>query len=257
LLRFKKSKSVEKEYEEVKATPIINHIIEILVTLLDLVIMFLLLWNMFHFCIPYGSWLNAVSGDSMLPNLKNGQLVFTDMSEIKHGDIVISYMPEMAFENHPERIGSAIVKRVIGLPGDRIVISSEGVYRNGVLIDETYLTDDAKQKTYYSNNINAVTLQEDEYYLLGDNRGVSFDSRSFGPISTDELIFKQSVTPTPNFWLKTLLIVLIFVLDIYLYSLIEFVLTECAYYIISKSKNARAKDSVIESKKENAHRAKS
>jgi signal peptidase I len=80
-----------------------------------------------------------------------------------------------------------IIKRVIGKPGDQIEIREDGVYRNDVRLDEPYLTEGTP--TVIRNLAFAkVKLGEDEYYVMGDNRGVSLDSRSFGPVPKDAII---------------------------------------------------------------------
>ena len=84
----------------------------------------------------------------------------------ERGDVVI------AREN-----GTPIVKRVIGVPGDRVQFVGDDLYVNGQLLQEPYVTDVNYDKGILKE---VVTLGEDEYILLGDNRDVSNDSRYFG-----------------------------------------------------------------------------
>ena len=129
-----------------------------------------------------------------------------------------------------------MVKRVVGVPGDRIIINETGVYINDVLYDEDYLTDAAKNATYAENKYNSVLLDNNEYFIMGDNREVSYDSRSFGVVTSDHVLYKQSAEPTRNFYVKLAFVAIALVLDIFLYALVEFILTECAYALFFKNK---------------------
>lgn len=73
-----------------------------------------------------------------------------------------------------------IVKRVIGMPNDTITYINNELYINGELYKEDYLKD-------VNTNDFSITLKEDEYYCLGDNRDVSKDSRYYGPFSKKEI----------------------------------------------------------------------
>jgi signal peptidase I len=243
---IKRSRTIlSHEYAQVNANPVAKAFIQIAVMMVDIFILFVLVWNMFHFFIPPGSWINIVDGNSMYPTMHSGQILFTDVSgKIERGDVITAKTPQYAINQNPDYEGMVIVKRVVGVPGDRIVIDQTGVYVNGELLVEDYLTDSAKYETYIENKCNSVRLDNGEYFIMGDNRGVSYDSRSFGVVNEDEILYKQSETPTNNFYLKLVLIVLMFVLDAFLYSLVEFILTECAYGLFF---NRKKNDHVINS----------
>ena len=158
--------------------------------------------------VPFGSWINSVEGRSMEPTLRDRQWMFSDrFGEIERGDIVTAWMPESE--------DVSIVKRVIGVPGDKISIYDNQVFLNDQLLDETYLTQEAKQENSYEGIIYAdVLLSDDEYYLMGDNRGNSNDSRNFGPVKEEDIIYEQSVSITKSFVLdsgKAIILVLAFV----------------------------------------------
>jgi hypothetical protein len=129
-----------------------------------------------------------------------------------------------------------LVKRVIGIPGDRLVIERDGVYINGEKLDEPYLSDAAVLASYTDNKCTSVLLEDGEYFLLGDNRGASYDSRDFGIVHADDIMYKQSASPTTNFYLKLAFIIAVLAFNIFLYLLIEFVLTECVYWVIYRKK---------------------
>lgn len=134
---------------------------------------------------------NSVIGTSMVPNLhQDDQLLVEKVSKLFHGinygDIITVSTRELP--EHEE--GPNIIKRVIGMPGDTIEIKTDGVYRNGGKIDESnYLP--AGVVTQVRNQAFAkVTLTADQYYVLGDNRPISLDSRSFGPVTVESIIGK-------------------------------------------------------------------
>lgn len=81
----------------------------------------------------------------------------------------------------PDNIDYLLVKRVIGLPGETIEYIDNKLYVNGQYIEEDFLNDDV-----YTNDFK-VTLNENEYYCLGDNRGNSNDSRFYGAFLKEEI----------------------------------------------------------------------
>ncbi len=123
-----------------------------------------------------------ISGESMKPNLEDKQIVWINKrlknDPPKRGDIVI-FKPNF-YSNY--------VKRVIAVPGDTIQITKGCVFLNGERIPEDYI---------YAPIINEagmladeITLKENEYICLGDNRNNSYDSRDMGPIKLSQMIGK-------------------------------------------------------------------
>ena len=228
----------------VSVSPAAKTAIQIVVMLIDLFIMFWLIFAALTCFVPKGSWINIVSGDSMDPTMRGGQIIFTDMSQIDRGDIVTAYIPESTVSQHQEYDDMVIVKRVIAVPGDIVLIDETGVYVNDQLVIEEYLTDEAKSATYSPKRYNSLLLGDGEYFLMGDNREVSYDSRSFGAVSHKEILYKQSATPNSNFYSKLMLIVIVFAVDIFVYLLIESALTNYAYKIVSKKKKENVGETV-------------
>lgn len=126
-----------------------------------------------------------VVGDSMKYTLYQGEKGFalkkSFVGELKREDIIIF-----------EKDNREIIKRVIGTPNDHVVITAEGVFVNNELIEETYVSNKNKEETFINDSTmyNDVILQEDEYYVLGDNRSVSWDSRYFGPVNKKDITGK-------------------------------------------------------------------
>jgi len=118
------------------------------------------------------------------PNFYQGQRVFVDkvvfrLTGLHRGDVVVV---------HPQTDGEDLFKRVIGLPGDTIDIQSNQVFINGQPLHENYLAPGADTMRGLRPGILPRTLTENEYFLMGDNRSFSQDSRYFGPFQQDKLV---------------------------------------------------------------------
>lgn len=113
-----------------------------------------------------------VDGDSMKNTLKNGDiLLLYKLSSIDRFDIIVL---------DEEKDNEKIIKRVIGLPGETVAIKKGKIYINDKVIDDEYAYGE-------TSDYNKVTLKDDEYFILGDNRLISKDSRYFGPIKENEI----------------------------------------------------------------------
>ena len=153
----------------------------------------------------------SVDGRSMYPTLKDGEFGFTNvggvlLNGVKRGDIVVVTMEEKGQKTH-------WVKRVIGMPGDTISCVNDIVFINGKVLDETqYIDPDYRQSCvdqfgYFNKVPNAdntdvqdfeeVKLGDDEYYVMGDNRPYSKDSRYVGPVKKSQLFAKKMLVLLP------------------------------------------------------------
>lgn len=152
-----------------------------------------------------------VDGRSMYPTLKDGEFGFTNvggvlLNGVERGDIVVVTMEEEGQKTH-------WVKRVIGLPGDTVSCVNDVVYINGKVLDETkYIAPDYRQslvdKFGYFNKVpdadntnvedfEEVKLGDDEYYVMGDNRPYSKDSRYVGPVKKSQIFAKKMLVLLP------------------------------------------------------------
>ena len=134
-----------------------------------------------------------VSGPSMQNTLHNGDNLIVDKLSYRFHD------PErydiIVFPS-PEDPSVYYIKRIIGLPGETVQISGEDVYINGEKLDDTYGTSPMKTAGIAQS---PVILGDDEYFVLGDNRSVSKDSRyaSVGNIHRDDIVGKAFIVIWP------------------------------------------------------------
>jgi len=128
-----------------------------------------------------------VKGESMIPSFQNGDYLIVDeisyrFSEPQRGDVIVF--------NWPKDKSQRFIKRVIGLPGETVKVSGGAVQVTGtdgkdVTLDEKYLPKDLK--TYGDVT---TTIGQNEFFVLGDNRDYSYDSRSWGIVPKSDIIGK-------------------------------------------------------------------
>lgn len=133
-----------------------------------------------------------ISGDSMEHTLHNSQYVLVNkIAYLFHaperGDVIVFHEPDV-----PDR---DLIKRVIGLPGDKITMDGSNIWVNGIELNEPYIV--AK----WNPNTENITLKANEYFVMGDNRPNSQDSRYFGPVPKDNIVGKATLVDWPiNQW---------------------------------------------------------
>lgn len=147
-----------------------------------------------------------VSGDSMFPTFKNGQYFLADevsyrFEDPKRGDVIVFYDPckQSDFRHLPCSTGAKIIiKRIIALPGETIFVDGEKVtiknaaHPDGFTLDEPYL------KGIKPGTMTApLMLDENSYFVMGDNRPVSYDSRFWGALDKKYIIGRPLVRLFP------------------------------------------------------------
>ncbi len=126
-----------------------------------------------------------VEGGSMEPGLEDQERIFINklvyrLEAIERGDIIVFRYPRDQRKN--------FIKRVIGLPGDRVRVTNGRVYLNGMLTQEPYVPE-----LYQDSRSSAeIVIPADSYFVMGDHRTMSNDSRDFGPVARD-LIYGKAV----------------------------------------------------------------
>lgn len=129
-----------------------------------------------------------INGASMEPNFHNGEYILTNkieykLTDPKRGDVVIFKSPRNKDIDY--------IKRVIGLPGDVVALKNNTIYVNGKRLDERYLAPDVYIfGGSYLREGSEVVIPDGKYFVMGDNRPHSSDSREFGPIAKEDFIGK-------------------------------------------------------------------
>lgn len=150
-----------------------------------------------------------VDGESMVPNLANGEMLLVNRNVYFHFDMneVIDALPfverdgeDIVYPFHPPERGDIVVfnppvdspdkpyiKRVIGLPGERVTFSNDHVFIDGIQLNEPYIIEATGCTT---RQVCDVVVPDGHVYVLGDNRNNSSDSRTFGVVDVDNIIGK-------------------------------------------------------------------
>jgi signal peptidase I len=124
-----------------------------------------------------------VEGTSMMPSLDDQERIFVNkfvyrLEPIQRGDIVVF--------RYPRDPSKSFIKRVIGLAGDRIRIDGGEVFVNGQPLDEDYVPRAYADERSYKETV----VPENSYFVLGDHRTMSNDSRDFGPVASSYIYGK-------------------------------------------------------------------
>ena len=171
------------------------------VILLDVVFALVLLGALVLF---YRSFLfSRVQGNSMEPTYRNSDfLLCTRVSSADRFDIICF----RARENQlGDRETHTSLRRVIGLPGETVTILEDGtVSVNGQALEEPYLDEDGPAATYLPEGQNSLTLGADEYYVLGDFRKGSLDSRFYGAVTEDAILGRALASPNILVYILTI-----------------------------------------------------
>ena len=140
-----------------------------------------------------------VEGSSMEPDFHNGEYLLIEklgyhLHEPVRGDVIVFKYPNNTEVNY--------IKRIVGLPGETVRIFENQVFVNGKKLNESYLSPD--EKTIVSQSPETpyeVALNSEQYFVMGDNRQHSSDSREWGPLAKEFIIGKSALVlyPRQNF----------------------------------------------------------
>jgi signal peptidase I len=168
-------------YKIVKRSHLAREIVEIIA-------LTLLIFLAVHFTVQN----YQISGPSMQNTLHTGQYVLVNKVAFlfhapERGEVVVLHEPDQ-----PSR---DLIKRLIGLPNDKIMLDGSNIWVNGVELNEPYIT------SKYNPEAETITVPANEYFVLGDNRPVSEDSRYFGFVPKSYLIGQAVLIDWPlNQW---------------------------------------------------------
>ena len=158
---------------------------EVTTTLLITIVLFLGL--------RYSAQAVPLDGPSMQPGLHTNERVLVNslayiFRQPQRGDVIVFHPPDALTQRY--------IKRVIGLPGDTVQLTLTNVYVNGVKLNESYI---APAPYGYPENPEPETIHlgSDQFFVMGDNRTNSQDSRYFGPIAQREIIGKAEFVVWP------------------------------------------------------------
>jgi signal peptidase I len=145
-----------------------------------------------------------VDGTSMVPTLQNGEYILVDKISYRlHGDLPAR--GDIIVFKYPQDTSRDFIKRVIGLPGDRVAIEpAGGTYRafvNGKMLEEPYINGPIDQ-AYPADCANAKTctphvVPPGTLFVMGDNRNLSFDSRMWGDLPKNDIIGRALISYWP------------------------------------------------------------
>lgn len=124
--------------------------------------------------VPTGSMISTININDKVIGFRLSYM----FSEPKHGDIIMF--------NAPDKENTIYIKRIIGVPGDVIKISNNQLYINGELQDEPYIKNDWRMNPGETE----YTVPDNQYFVMGDNRDNSNDSRAWGTIKKKDIIAK-------------------------------------------------------------------
>lgn len=144
-----------------------------------------------------------VDGQSMMPNYHHKEYILTEklsylLGQPKRGDVIVF--------RYPRNPSVSYIKRVIGLPGETVRITNNAItvinstQPNGYILTEEYIPNDFQTLTYNNGNSKESyekTLQEQEYFVMGDNREHSSDSREWGPLPKSFITGRAWLTLMP------------------------------------------------------------
>ena len=126
-----------------------------------------------------------VSGASMEPNFQNGNYLIID--RISYTAIEEPKRYEVIIFKYPKNPSKYFIKRIIGLPGETVELKNKDIIikntdiKDGFSIDQSYIKN-------FSNDEGTYILNKDEYFMMGDNRTASSDSRIWGPLPKDLIV---------------------------------------------------------------------
>lgn len=170
---------IETGEEKTPSTSIKTHIVDFIQSIVVIGAIFALIYL-------FVAQPHKVSGNSMVPTFHNGDYILTDkvtyrFQAPKRGDIVVL--------KNPRDENQDFIKRIIAIPGDTLRIEDEQVFINDLLVQELYLPNNTLTKPgNFLRDSESINVGVNQYFVFGDNRNASSDSREWGSISKQEII---------------------------------------------------------------------
>ena len=158
-----------------------SHIIDFIETLVVFGAIFALIYL-------FVAQFHKVSGSSMFPTLHDGDYLVTEKISYRLGN---PSRGEVIVLKNPRDESQDFIKRIIAIPGDTIRVENNQVFVNGGVISEPYLPTDTQTRSgAFLTEKNTVKAGANQYFVLGDNRSHSSDSREWGAVTKKEIVGK-------------------------------------------------------------------
>lgn len=180
---MKGSEIVKKSNKESTQDERFRSIYHEIVFLIGTIITFFVLFKVVTF--------NHVPSESMENTIRINSIICIsrNVKTINRYDIITF---NKTIEKDGKKISDNLIKRVIGLPGDTLTFSDNNIYVNGDLVDDSFV----KYKTFTYKN-ETIVVPDEKYFVMGDNRGSSYDSRNWGFVDRSEIKGKAIYTLLP------------------------------------------------------------
>lgn len=180
---MKGSEIVKKSNKESTQGERFRSIYHEIVFLIGTIITFFVLFKVVTF--------NHVPSESMENTIRINSIICIsrNVKTINRYDIITF---NKTIEKDGKKISDNLIKRVIGLPGDTLTFSDNNIYVNGDLVDDSFV----KYKTFTYKN-ETIVVPDEKYFVMGDNRGNSYDSRNWGFVDRSEIKGKAIYTLLP------------------------------------------------------------
>ncbi len=167
--------------------------------LLDIIQVLVFAVSIFLFIYLLVAQPHKIKGSSMEPDFHDGEFLLTDkvtyrLREPRHGDVIVFKAPPDDQDEY--------IKRIMGIPGDKVMVQNGRVWLNGVELTEDYIAKGAYTSAgNFALEGKEFTVPDHEYFVMGDNREHSFDGRNFGLIDKSKITGRAWLVywPIPNF----------------------------------------------------------
>lgn len=144
------------------------------------------------FIIVYVATVQQVVGSSMSPTFENKDILILNKLHYRFFDIKRFDVVSLEYDDT-----KYLIKRVIGLPGDKVEYKNNVLYINGEAYEEEFLNDDVITNDFSVTDLGYEVIPDDMYLVLGDNRGDSLDSRDIGLIAKSDILGKVNIRIWP------------------------------------------------------------
>lgn len=153
---------------------------------------YLVFFGCILFIVVYCFSLQQVLGESMYPTFYDNDILILNKLKYRFSDIERGDVVALRFEDT-----NYLIKRVVGLPGEVVEFKDNQLYINGKVVEEDYLGEDVVTEDFQLSQIGYEKIPEGMYFVLGDNREHSSDSRELGLVTERDILGETSIRIFP------------------------------------------------------------